>query len=245
MEANSRAHSFTPHPCSEDDCDRNGCGLNPYASGYTDFYGPGLTVDTSKPFTVVTQFNTDDGTTTGTLTSITRRYLQDGVLIDTASPAGDAITTESCNAVESSAKFGGLATMGEALGRGMVLTFAIWNDASGYMNWLDAGTNGPCSATEGNPQLIAQENPLTHVIFSNIRWGDIGSTFESGASNGTTTTTSATSAPTSSTSATSTPVTTTSTAPESTQTHYGQCGGIGYTGPSTCASGFTCTSFND
>ncbi|KAI1356945.1 putative endoglucanase [Xylaria sp. FL0043] len=234
LEANSKAHAFTPHPCSDTDCDKSGCGFNPYAKGYTNYYGPGGTVDTTKPFTVITQFNTDDGTTTGTLTSITRKYMQDGKLIASADPSGDVITTESCNAADSSAaQFGSLTTMGEALGRGMVLTFAIWNDAGQFMNWLDSGSNGPCDATEGNPSLIAQNNPTTHVIFSNIRWGDIGSTFEdSTPGNGTTTTT------------TSAPTTTTST-PAPTQSHWGQCDGIGYSGPKVCASGFKCTKLND
>ncbi|KAI3343130.1 putative endoglucanase [Ustulina deusta] len=234
LEANSRAHSFTPHPCTDTDCDKNGCGFNPYAKGYTDFYGLGGTVDTSKPFTVITQFNTDDGTTTGTLTSISRRYMQDGKLIATADPDGDVITTESCNAADSSAaEFGSLTTMGEALGRGMVLTFAIWNDASQFMNWLDAGTNGPCSDTEGDPALLAQNSPTTHVIFSNIRWGDIGSTFEDSGSGNTTTTTTSVSSPT------------TTSSPAATQSHYGQCDGIGYSGPKTCATGYTCTKMND
>ncbi|KAI1813125.1 concanavalin A-like lectin/glucanase domain-containing protein [Poronia punctata] len=179
LEANSRAHSFTPHPCNDETCDKGGCGLNPYAQGFKDYYGPGGTVDTSKPFTVVTQFNTDDGTTSGTLASITRKYIQDGAVIDSASPDGDVITQESCYAADPDAEtFGGLTTMGEALGRGMVLTFAIWNDASQFMNWLDSGSNGPCSETEGDPALIAENDATTHVVFSNIRWGDIGSTFD-------------------------------------------------------------------
>ncbi|TDL22203.1 hypothetical protein BD410DRAFT_821374 [Rickenella mellea] len=43
------------------------------------------------------------------------------------------------------------------------------------------------------------------------------------------------------TSASSKPVTTSSTAPGPTQTHYGQCGGNGWTGPTVCASPYTCT----
>jgi cellulose 1,4-beta-cellobiosidase len=34
-------------------CDANGCDYNPYRIGNTDFYGKGLTVDTSKKFTVL------------------------------------------------------------------------------------------------------------------------------------------------------------------------------------------------
>ncbi|KAI1267744.1 concanavalin A-like lectin/glucanase domain-containing protein [Xylariaceae sp. FL1019] len=188
LEANSQAIAFTPHPCTDEDCDKNGCGFNPYAQGFTDYYGTGGTIDTSQPFTVVTQFITDDGTTSGSLTQVNRKYIQNGVVIPSAVTGGDFLTPESCDALDTgAAAYGGLTGMGEALGRGMVLIFSIWNDASGYMNWLDSGTNGPCDATEGNPTLIIEENPTTHVVFSAIKWGDIGSTFEdSGVSNTTT-----------------------------------------------------------
>ena len=119
LEANSRANAFTPHPCTSTDCDKNGCGFNPYAQGYKNYYGPGGTVDTNKPFTVVTQFNTNDGTASGTLTSITRKYLQNGVVVASANTGGDTLTAEQCNTLDSTAaSFGGLATSGEALARG-------------------------------------------------------------------------------------------------------------------------------
>lgn len=54
-----------------------------------------------------------------------------------------------------------------------------WNDNGQFMNWLDSGANGPCNATEGDPAVIEQNAPGTHVVFSNIKWGDIGSTFSS------------------------------------------------------------------
>ena len=56
---------------------------------------------------------------------------------------------------------------------------SIWNDASQEMAWLDAGSNGPCASGAGNPSTIESQDPGTHVIFSNIRWGDIGSTTKS------------------------------------------------------------------
>lgn len=174
LEGNSRANAFTPHPCTSSDCDKSGCGFNPYSQGKKDYWGPGGTVDTSKPFTVITQFITNDGTTSGSLSKITRKYIQDGKMVASAMAGGDTITADAC---ASAANFGGLVGMGSALGRGMVLTFAIWNDASGFMNWLDSGANGPCSATEGDPALIQKNHPDTHVKFSNIRWGDLGSTF--------------------------------------------------------------------
>jgi cellulase len=56
LEANSQATAMTPHPCKGSTCDRSGRGYNPYASGQKGFWGPGKTVDSSKVFTVVTQF---------------------------------------------------------------------------------------------------------------------------------------------------------------------------------------------
>ncbi|KAF4159600.1 hypothetical protein CNMCM6069_001243 [Aspergillus lentulus] len=246
LEANSRANSYTPHPCSATNCDKGGCGFNPYALGQQSYWSPGGTVDTSKPFTITTQFVTNDGTTTGTLSEIRRQYIQNGkVIANAVSSAGvSSITEDWCTSVDSSAAtFGGLTTMGKALGRGMVLIFSIWNDAGGFMNWLDSGNSGPCSSTEGNPDLIKAQNPTTHVVFSNIRWGDIGSTFKGSGGSGTTTTKTTTTTTTSKTSTTSTK-TTTSTAPGATQTHYGQCGGQGWTGPTACASPYTCKAQN-
>lgn len=68
--------------------------------------------------------------------------------------------------------------MGRALSRGMVLAMSVWWDAGGYMDWLDQGESGPCNATEGSPESIRAIEPGTEVTFSNIRWGEIGSTVE-------------------------------------------------------------------
>ncbi|KAG8157250.1 hypothetical protein KVR01_012958 [Diaporthe batatas] len=181
LESNRAAASFTPHPCNDDvtDCDKGGCGFNPYSQGYKNYWAPGGTLDTSKPFTVTTQFVTDDGTTAGTLSEIRRVYQQGGVTVPTAisAPSGDSINSTWCAANDGdAAKFGNLDTMGKALGRGMVLAFSIWNDNTQFMNWLDAGNAGPCSETEGNPANIQANEPGTHVVFSNIKWGEIGST---------------------------------------------------------------------
>ena len=196
-EANARGTAYVPHPCTvtglyecsgdecgaEGVCDKPGCGFNPYALGAQNFYGYRKVVDTKRPFTVTTQFLTDDGTSSDTLNEIRRLYIQDGELIDNAKVTFqggtlDSITDEFCDAYsESSAQHGGLAQMGEAIGRGMVLTFALWNDVGGYMNWLDAGNSGPCNATEGNPEVTEATNPGTSVVFSAIKWGDIDSTY--------------------------------------------------------------------
>ncbi len=105
LEANAQATAMTPHPCKGNTCDKGGCGYNPYASGQRSFWGPGKTVDTNKPFTVVTQFSASGGK----LTQITRKYLQNGKQI------GGGGTISSCGSEGST---GGLAGMGDALGRG-------------------------------------------------------------------------------------------------------------------------------
>ncbi|KAK4208907.1 glycoside hydrolase [Rhypophila decipiens] len=162
LEANSQANAFTGHPCKGNNCDKGGCGYNPYASGQRSFYGPGKTVDTNKPFTVVTQFMASGGR----LTSITRKYIQ----------GGRTINSGSINSCGSESGTGGLTGMGQALGRGMVIAASIWNDAAQNMAWLDSGNNGPCQTGQGSPSNIQSQHPDTHVVFSNIRWGDIGST---------------------------------------------------------------------
>ncbi|PON23316.1 glycosylhydrolase family 7-1 [Trichoderma gamsii] len=243
LEGNSEANALTPHSCTATACDSSGCGLNPYASGFHSYYGPGLTVDTSKPFTIITQFNTDTGSPSGNLVSITRKYIQNGVSIPSAQSGGDIIS--SC---PSASNYGGLNTIGKALTSGMVLIFSIWNDNSGFMNWLDSGSSGPCSSTEGNPATILANNPNTHITYSNIKWGDIGSTTSNGSSPPPVSSSSSSSKPpaSSTTLRTSTTTSKTSTAPPScTQTHWGQCGGNGYTGCKTCASGTTCQYSND
>jgi cellulase len=243
LEANSRANAFTPHPCTATDCDKSGCGFNPYAQGYKSYYGPGGTLDTSKPFTVITRFITNDGTSSGSLSQIQRVYVQGGKTIASAVQGGDIITASACS---SASAYGGLAAMGRALGRGMVLVFSIWNDATGYMNWLDSGSNGPCSATEGNPANIQANYPGTHVVFSNIRWGDIGATVKlsgGGSSSSSSSTMRTTTTTTPSTRSTSTHTTTT-TPSGATQTHWGQCGGQGYSGPTVCAPPYACKTQN-
>ncbi|KAK0710183.1 concanavalin A-like lectin/glucanase domain-containing protein, partial [Lasiosphaeria miniovina] len=203
-EANAEATVFTPHPCSRVGsflcagtecnktvgvCDKDGCGLNTFGLGNPDYYGPGLTVDTSRPFTVVTQFLTSDNTTAGDLVEIRRLYVQDGAVIPNTAKTTNAavaklpgyqgaVTQDFCEARNTSdfLRLGGVKAMGESLARGMVLIFSIWNSPGDFMSWLDGGSNGPCNATAGDPKTIIANNPDVSVTFSNIRWGDIGST---------------------------------------------------------------------
>ncbi|GAW03175.1 glycoside hydrolase family 7 protein [Lentinula edodes] len=98
-EANSMSAAVTPHPCTVTQqtactgstcsspnstagvCDQAGCDFNSFRLGDTTFYGPGQTVDTTKPFTVVTQFVSSNNQSTGTLSAIRRLYVQNGKVI--------------------------------------------------------------------------------------------------------------------------------------------------------------------
>lgn len=186
--------------CSEL-CDPDGCDFNPFRLGNTKFYGASdkMKVDTTSKFTVVTQFVTSDGTSRGELTEIRRLYVQNGIVIENSVvnvkgiPAVNSISTEFCDKKEEVFgdptffnTYGGLTNMGGALGRGVVLVLSLWNDLSGGMLWLDGvfpvGANattpgvarGNCSATSGSVS-----DPSASVTFSNIKIGDIGSTYRS------------------------------------------------------------------
>ena len=299
-EANSISEALTPHPCdtpgqtmcegnacggtySNDryagTCDPDGCDFNPYRQGVTNFYGPGMTVDTKSPFTVVTQFLTDDGTSTGTLSEIKRFYVQNGKVIGqpqstVAGVSGNSITDSFCKAQKAAfgdtddfTKHGALAGMGAAFEEGMVLVMSLWDDHNSNMLWLDStypttassttlgAKRGSCDISSGAPNDVESQNANSYVVFSNIKAGPIGSTFNSGSTgggngSGSTTTTKG------STTTTKAPTTTTTTSKATTTTaasggngggaaHWAQCGGVGYTGPTTCASPYTCTKQNE
>ncbi len=193
-EANSAATKYTPHTCTtpgpytcsgvdcgiDGVCAHTGCGFNSYAQGIKDFYAKGGTVDTSKPFTVVTQFISADNTSAGELVEIRQLYVQNDKVIHSpqaVSGKGNSLTDAFCQNSTAFENRGGMKTMGESLKRGMVLVFSIWNTADGFMSWLDGGNNGPCNATEGDPEYIKANAPGTSVTFSNIKWGDIGATY--------------------------------------------------------------------
>ncbi|KAI9158198.1 Endoglucanase EG-1 [Paramyrothecium foliicola] len=196
-EANARATHLAPHPCNqthlykcegeecafEGVCDEHGCGYNPYAVGNPLYYGPKLKIDTTRPFTVVTQFPADDN---GILKEYHRLYIQDGKIIRNAPtkredlPETNFMDDNYCSAAGARRymELGATKVMGEHMSRGMVLAMSVWWDEGGYMQWLDGGNVGPCNATEGAPSNIRDIQPDAAVTFSNIKWGEIGSTFK-------------------------------------------------------------------
>merc|ERR1719163_1067464 len=68
----------------------------------------------------------------------------------------------------------------------MVLTLSLWDDHEVSMIWLDAsdpinGTGpgvkrGTCAWNSGNYSILEAAHPNSSVRFSNIRFGEIGST---------------------------------------------------------------------
>ncbi|KAI1174897.1 cellulose 1,4-beta-cellobiosidase [Nemania sp. FL0916] len=215
-EANSISAAYTPHPCtnsayhscegddcggtySDDryagDCDPDGCDFNSYRQGDTSFYGKGLTVDTSKKITVVTQF-LESG---GALSEIKRFYVQNGKVIPNSQTkisgtSGNSITTQYCTAQKAAfgdtdifSQRGGLAQMGDALADDMVLVMSVWDDHAVNMLWLDStyptdstspgAKRGTCATTSGVPADVESQNPNSSVTYSNIKFGPINSTF--------------------------------------------------------------------
>jgi len=191
--------------CEADDCgkicDMGGCDFNAYRNGAKTHFGSGsnFEVDSSKPVTVVTQFHTSDGTDSGELSEITRFYIQDGRKIANAKSDLDGVTpydsiTDANCQVQKDAfgednnfkSHGGMKAMSDSMERGMVLVMSIWDDNAANMLWLDSvyppdatgagAERGPCSPDSGVPADVEKANPDAFVQFSNIKFGEIGST---------------------------------------------------------------------
>jgi cellulase len=197
-ESNSRAAHIAPHPCNktglylcqgeeckfEGVCDKNGCAWNPNRVNVTNYYGRGANfkVDTTRPFKVVTQFPAGPD---GKLKEIHRLYIQDGEVheaprVEKAGlPDVNFLNDRFCNSTGSRRfmDLGAMAGMGDAMTRGMVMAMSIWWDEGGNMTWLDSGEAGPCNSTEGNPSTVRLVEPNPEVTFSNMKWGEIGSTW--------------------------------------------------------------------
>jgi cellulose 1,4-beta-cellobiosidase len=83
---------------------------------------------------------------------------------------------------------GGLNSMDKAMEHGMVLVLSLWDDHDVNMLWLDSDyptdqptskpgvARGSCATTSGKPSDVETNHPDSSVTFSNIRFGEIGST---------------------------------------------------------------------
>ncbi|KAL4110249.1 hypothetical protein PRIC1_001941 [Phytophthora ramorum] len=292
-ESNSVSNAYTTHPCSvtssaggsyrcesetecgsgdsryDGVCDKDGCDFNPYRMGNKTFFGPGsdFTIDTTKSFTVVTRFITDDGTATGSLSEITRFYVQNEVSYEMpyATWSGitdmNSLTDDQCSAAKTEfgdeddhkAK-GGLEQIGLAMKRGMVLTMSLWTDNAAYCLWLDSDypvtadasepgvARGTCATTTGIPDDVISEQADATVVFSNIRFGDIGTTVDGiSADSSSATSTTASSSDTS----TSTSTSTTTTSSPSTSTASSDASTSTSTSTTTTSSPSTSTTSSD
>jgi len=224
-EANSQSQAYTSHPCTvqgqyrcdgtecgdnasderyDGVCDKDGCDFASYRLGDQSFWGPGsgFTVDSSRVVTVVTQFITSDGTDTGDLIEIRRKYVQDGNVIENSVmnidgyESYDSITEDFCqdykgafNDFDDHTIKGGLRAMGESLARGHVLVMSLWDDHDANMWWLDSNyppecdpevpgcARGPCPSDSGLPSDVESEQGDSTVYFSNIKFGCIDCTY--------------------------------------------------------------------
>ncbi|KAF8997523.1 glycosyl hydrolase family 7-domain-containing protein [Cyathus striatus] len=207
-EANSISAAFTPHPCTKDGlfhctgidchvgnryggvCDADGCDFNSYSMGAKDFFSPGKTVDSMKMMTVITQFITDDNTSTGTLKEIRCVYVQDGNVIQNSKVNIPELSTEYDSLTDQKTIFGdaddfskkgGLAAINKSLARGGILVMSTWDDYDANMLWLDSSypttknssapgvACGTCSTDSGVPADVEAASPNSSVTFSNIR----------------------------------------------------------------------------
>jgi len=173
-------------------CDRDGCDFNAYRLGDQTFYGPGedFTVNTLKPMTVTTRWIVENGE----LVEIGRIYYQEGkeipqTMVEIEGSVFNTITDATCgkmrdywaNKQATYLDKGGMKSMGESMARGHVLVMSLWHDDYVQMKWLDAElgedpgrTRGSCSGDQ-----IDFDSPEAHdayVTFSNVRYGEIGST---------------------------------------------------------------------
>lgn len=192
-EANSRATQTATHICKNVGvygcrgseclgiCDKPGADMNRYRQGDKTLYGrgPSFSVDTTRPFQVITQFITDKN---GDLFEIRRFYKQDGKTI-AGGVQNDATATAQHIAFGEKDTFkamGGMRVMGQSFKRGMMLSLSLWDDSSSArMRWLDGtypfGSNapgaerGPCHTEPKDPSVLRSKFPKASVTYSDIQ----------------------------------------------------------------------------
>merc|ERR1711998_682713 len=181
-------------------CDKNGCVMQSYRLGEKKFFGPGsdFKIDTTKPVQVTTLFITEDNTDSGKLKEVKQLYHQNGQTIEhkmytVNGNQHDTITTEFCQdwvaETQDGTNFlekGGLGSIDTALEKGVVLVMSLWDDHEANMLWLDsiyptdgqqAGSKrGTCSIDSGVPAEVEAQHGDSKVIFSDIKFGPLGST---------------------------------------------------------------------
>merc|ERR1712013_922094 len=149
------------------------------------------------------QFLTADGTDDGDLSEIRRLWVQDGKVLQSslATPGHgpqNSLTDSLCQSnitrndgtEVTFTAHGGMKSMGEALGRGMVLSLSVWDDPLSRMLWLDGQklhpddnssfpgvARGPCSFESGDAKELHKAFKDSSVTFTNIKYGEFDSTY--------------------------------------------------------------------
>jgi len=150
---------------------------------------------------------------------------------------------------------------------GALFTPGVWFNFAYDINF-SAQTVGLWASTGSNPLVQVASNIPTSASTNSEDWhlgvlrlinggpenwyfsgvyiesGPITTSVGTGTGVGSTTTTSTTTTSVSSSSSSSTATTSTTTSAGPTQTEYGQCGGTGWAGPTTCQSPYTCKSIS-
>jgi len=181
-------------------CDKNGCDMQSYRLGTTDFWGPGSSfkIDSTKPVTVTTQFITDDGTDSGRLSEVKQIYTQNGQVVEHSmytvnGNQHNTISDDYCKDwvadTQDGTNFlakGGLSSVEKAIEKGVVLVMSLWDDHDVNMLWLDStyptdgsqpgSHRGTCSTDSGVPADVESQHGDSSVKFSDIKYGPIGST---------------------------------------------------------------------
>jgi cellulose 1,4-beta-cellobiosidase len=183
-------------------CDEDGCDFNAWRMGNKTFLGPGLTIDTRLPFQIVSQFVTNDGQDSGNLIEIRRKYVQNGRVFSNALTnvngvdRTEAMTQIFCDQQKKAfgdrnglLSQGGFTALSRQIDRGFVLALSIFDDRAANMLWLDSvyppgkertlpgAERGPCATTSGVPKEIESVAVDAAVVFGNIRFGPINSTY--------------------------------------------------------------------
>merc|ERR1712115_499768 len=135
---------------------------------------------------------------TGKLVEVKQFYTQDGKKIEHPSYTvngnqHDSITDDFCKDWVAETKDGtnflekgGLGQIEKAIDAGVVLVMSLWDDHYANMLWLDStypvdstdpgAARGTCGTDSGVPADVESKHPDSHVIFSDIKFGPIGST---------------------------------------------------------------------
>merc|ERR1712070_807357 len=180
-------------------CDANGCDMQPHRLGVHDFFGPGsdYQLDSTQPLQVTTQFITHDGTDHGKLVEVKQFYTQNGKTVHhpdyivngkTHSSITDDFCEDWIETIKDGTNFpekGGLDAVEKAIDAGVVLVMSLWDDHFANMLWLDSrypdtdlpgAFRGNCGTDTGLPSDVERDQADAYVLFSDLRFGPIGST---------------------------------------------------------------------